>query len=778
MPALPLANVAFQRRASKALVWKEFYPLTCRQAPSGQMPSEHTQLQTSGERTHAKELSEARTKPPRQVPGYRFIRFLGAGAYGEVWVAEEQNTGRQVAVKFFLHQGGLDWSLLSREVQKLVLLAADRYVVQLLDVGRDVDPPYYVMEYFQHGSLEDRIRREGPLPINEAVSLFHETVLGLAHAHDKGVLHCDLKPANILLDQDSRPRLADFGQSRLSHEQSPSLGTLFYMAPEQADLNAVPEASWDVYGLGAVLHCLLLGEPPRRSDDAIEAIETADSLDERLIRYRTVMEESPPLTAHRRLRGLDQPLRDILEKCLATEPRLRYPNVQAVLDALENRARWYAMRPLVVLGAIGPAILLVVMAVFAWKGFSTTVGQSDEALTRQALKSNRFAAQSVAKVAAHELERRFHAVERLATDSEVVALMVEVTNNPILGDLREILREPDLNRSELEVLREEFRGAPGIQRLQSLVQRKVSELEDESLEISEPAASWFVTDNQGLQIARTPEAETIGEYFGWRTYFHGGRRDLEELWKNGSWSPSMDDHISSTRLSAVFPSQATNRWIVAISSPVHGPQDRFLGVVALTIEVGQMAVLEGSDEDSDEQFAVLVDWREGEHKGQILQHPIFDWYAQRNAGELPRSFADNIADFILHTDELPSADNLGRRINYIDPISRHPAGETFSRRWLAEMDAVTLRDGRDTGWRVIVQQSYQSAIGGTLTELQRGLWITGSAAVIAIGAVITALWWFVIRVLKQGPSPIRSRRAEVEPSVQPSGDTVTQAAPR
>src|SRR5690606_20160783 len=93
----------------------------------------------------------------------------------------------------------------------------------------------------------------GSLPVGEAVEVFREVAVGLSHAHDKGVLHCDLKPANILLDQDLKPRLADFGQSRLSHEQRPALGTLFYMAPEQADLEAVPDASWDVYALGALL---------------------------------------------------------------------------------------------------------------------------------------------------------------------------------------------------------------------------------------------------------------------------------------------------------------------------------------------------------------------------------------------------------------------------------------------------------------------------------------------------------------------------------------------
>ena len=129
--------------------------------------------------------------------------------------------------------------MLSAKVEKLAFLSADRYVVQLLDVGWDAEPPYYVMEYVEQGSLEDLLKREGS-SVWRGRRLFREVAVGLLHAHGKGVLHCDLKPANVLLDQDSQPRLADFGQSRFSNEQTPALGTLFYMAPEQADCRRCP----------------------------------------------------------------------------------------------------------------------------------------------------------------------------------------------------------------------------------------------------------------------------------------------------------------------------------------------------------------------------------------------------------------------------------------------------------------------------------------------------------------------------------------------------------
>src|SRR3972149_6191517 len=109
------------------------------------MSTDRTEIQGGMERRGALDMSLKRGHPPTQVPGYEPERFLGLGAYGEVWVATERNTGRRVAIKFYTHRGGLDWSLLSREGEKLAFLFADRYVVQLIGVGWGADPPHHLM---------------------------------------------------------------------------------------------------------------------------------------------------------------------------------------------------------------------------------------------------------------------------------------------------------------------------------------------------------------------------------------------------------------------------------------------------------------------------------------------------------------------------------------------------------------------------------------------------------------------------------------------------------
>ena len=129
-----------------------------------------TLVQDEHESAQAADLSRWVETPPGGVPGYTLLRSLGGGAFGTVWLASEDNTGKQVAIKFYTHQRGLDWSLLNREVEKLAVLYTSRHIVRLIDVGWNSEPPYYVMEYLASGSLASHLAA-GPLPVNEAVRI-------------------------------------------------------------------------------------------------------------------------------------------------------------------------------------------------------------------------------------------------------------------------------------------------------------------------------------------------------------------------------------------------------------------------------------------------------------------------------------------------------------------------------------------------------------------------------------------------------------------------------
>ncbi|MCA9056162.1 MAG: serine/threonine protein kinase, partial [Planctomycetaceae bacterium] len=282
-----------------------------------------TPVQDEAARQQSQWLSQERALPPGQVPGYEIERLLGEGSYGSVWLAHELKTGKRVAIKFYTRRRGLNWSLLSREVEKLAMLYTSRNIVRLIDVGWHADPPYYVMEYLERGSLEVLLR-EGPLEAEESVRIIQSVCQALVHAHGRGVLHCDLKPANVLLDANMEPRLCDFGQSRLSNEQNPALGTLFYMAPEQADLSAVPDACWDVYALGALLYHLLVGRPPFRTPASEETLRNVERLDDRLAAYRRLVTTGPRPREHWNVYGVDRQLAEIIDRCLRVDPNRRY----------------------------------------------------------------------------------------------------------------------------------------------------------------------------------------------------------------------------------------------------------------------------------------------------------------------------------------------------------------------------------------------------------------------------------------------------------------------
>ena len=156
-----------------------------------------------------------------------------------------------------------------------------------------VDPPGGGTRHRRHwlpdvegGSLTARLADQ-PLPLEQSVRITREICSALVDAHGAGVLHCDLKPDNVLLDGQGSVRLCDFGQARMSHEHSPALGTLYYMAPEQADLESPPDARWDVYAVGVVLYEMLSGATfgktsanearhAERLTAAITALEAAD----------------------------------------------------------------------------------------------------------------------------------------------------------------------------------------------------------------------------------------------------------------------------------------------------------------------------------------------------------------------------------------------------------------------------------------------------------------------------------------------------------------------
>lgn len=721
------------------------------------MSSDYTQQQSPFDEQRSKDLSLQRTRPPIEVSGYQSQRFLGAGAYGEVWAGQDRNTGRRVAIKFYAHRRGVDWSLLSREVEKLVFLSADRYVVQLLEVGWDADPPYYVMEYVENGSLEDLLRKEGTFTAAAGTEMFREIAIGLGHAHGRGVLHCDLKPANILLDQDHRPRLADFGQSRLSHEQRPALGTLFYMAPEQADLEAVPDVRWDVYALGAIFYCLLVGYPPHRDDEAVSQIETAADLPDRLARYRKLIQTAPLPTGHRRVVGMDRRLAEVIDRCLEPNPDRRFANVQEVLDALAARERARAQARMMTLGLVGPLLVLLVTGLFSWRGYQSALSDTEAGYRQYAVQNNQFAAQLAAEKVTGEIGKYFNIVGFEASQPELRDVLFPTLQSQPL----QTLIDPQATDAELIAARNDF--------LQDPVRSKLSQYLEDRLHIYRQSvkqdhhapkfASVFVTDRFGTQLAAAFDEEVVSQSVATnvahRSYFTGLPEDLPRF-KRVPEDTTRLKHLQQTRLSAVFQSSSTKKWKVAVATPLYRGEgsEEFAGVLVFTINLGDFAVFREEGEVQRNSFAVLIDGR-GE-EGTILQHPLLD--------EVARKVKDHQIQLDDKTRDQLYANRVAKRVLdpatnelYHDPLGDHVLGREYDRRWIAAVSPVRAPTvpgthfdaaAADTGLDVLVQTDYQSVVAPVheLSErlLRNLLWMV---AVMVLAGI--AVWALALRLFRE-----------------------------
>jgi len=293
---------------------------------------------------------EQQANAPR-IAGYVLTALLGQGAYAQVWRAWQVRTRKWVAVKCFLARGAVNWMLLQREMERLIRLDKHPHIVSLLDADLTADPAWYALDLLEAGSLEQYVDPRKLVGVDRAAKWMEEVAEALSYVHSKGIIHCDLKPANVLLDDMGHARVADFGQSRVLSESAGALGTLFFMAPEQAVVShggqaAQPDVRWDVYALGASAYAVLTGKVPNM-ESLRERLTTSPGLEDRLNAYRELT-RGAVLRSAREVRGpiVDEDLSAIVGKCLAYDPDQRYGTMGAVLGDLAARRESRPVTPL------------------------------------------------------------------------------------------------------------------------------------------------------------------------------------------------------------------------------------------------------------------------------------------------------------------------------------------------------------------------------------------------------------------------------------------------
>lgn len=270
----------------------------------------------------------------RDHPRYEVRRVLGAGGMGVVYEAQHRMMGRRVALKVINRklismEGAVD--RFEREVVAAGSLS-HRNIVTAHDAEQAGDLHFLVMEFVDGVSLAELIKKLGPLPIKHACNYAMQTALGLQHAFERGMVHRDIKPQNLMRENDGRIKILDFGLARLANDfeqeqasealtgEGVTLGTPDFIAPEQARSSRTADIRADIYSLGCTLFYLLCGQPPFPEGTAIEKILAH-------------CERTPPSILDRRP---DAPpaLAEVLRRMMAKSPDERYSTPQQVVEAL------------------------------------------------------------------------------------------------------------------------------------------------------------------------------------------------------------------------------------------------------------------------------------------------------------------------------------------------------------------------------------------------------------------------------------------------------------
>jgi serine/threonine protein kinase len=262
---------------------------------------------------------------PGEFGRYRVLSRLGAGAMGAVYLAHDTRLDREVALKLLRHQprdGSPGGDRFLREARAAARLQHDG-ICQMLDAGETDGIPYLTMAYVR-GQPLSRALDAGPLEPRRAAAIVRGVADALDYAHRHGVLHRDVKPSNIMLDDEGRPRVVDFGLARRAQDPvvtAPGVvvGTLAYMSPEQVNGGAATAAG-DVYSLGVTLYQLLTGRVPFAAPSIMQLI------------VEITKGEPPRPTALRP--GLDGRLEAVCLKAMACAPADRYGSMAEFAAAL------------------------------------------------------------------------------------------------------------------------------------------------------------------------------------------------------------------------------------------------------------------------------------------------------------------------------------------------------------------------------------------------------------------------------------------------------------
>jgi serine/threonine-protein kinase len=204
----------------------------------------------------------------RTIEGYKLLEKMASGAFGSIYRAKQTSMNRTVALKVLPRRLALNEIYVKNFMRETKLAAqlTHENIVYVLDAGQSAGLLYIAMEFIEGESLHSVVQRSGPMDEKQALAVTWSLAQALSHAHKTGILHRDVKPANVMMQDGKVPKLCDFGMAKsiarsAMMEVSAIMGTPSYMSPEQI-LGERPDERTDIYGLGATLYTMATGKLP------------------------------------------------------------------------------------------------------------------------------------------------------------------------------------------------------------------------------------------------------------------------------------------------------------------------------------------------------------------------------------------------------------------------------------------------------------------------------------------------------------------------------------
>ncbi len=259
---------------------------------------------------------------------YQIIRLIGEGGMANVYLAQDIILDRKVAVKILRGDLANDEKFVRRFQREAISSSSLNHpnIVEMYDVGEDDEKYFIVMEYIDGRTLKNLVKRRGGLTVSEVIDIMLQLTSGIIHAHNAYIIHRDIKPQNVLIFDDGRLKITDFGiamalNSNELTQTNSVMGSVHYLSPEQANGNGATIKS-DIYSLGILMFELLTGKLPFRGENAVE------------IAIKQMKEQIP--SVRKRNPDIPQSLENIILKACAKNPKNRYDNVSEMYIDLET----------------------------------------------------------------------------------------------------------------------------------------------------------------------------------------------------------------------------------------------------------------------------------------------------------------------------------------------------------------------------------------------------------------------------------------------------------